>query len=148
MDFIRRIPNPSNWPLEWVNKIIQDDALHALQQIPDECVALVVTSPPYWNIVDYGIDGQIGQTDYDRYLQDLLPIWDETKRILIPNGKLAIVTPIMPIPKRVMGNQHTRHLKNISSDIEQTILSNIKTFFQKVYKSSTFATFLHFQLKN
>lgn len=126
MDFIRRIPNPSNWPLEWVNKIIQDDALHAIQKIPDECVALVVTSPPYWNIVDYGIEGQIGQTDYGQYLQDLLPIWDETRRILIPNGKLAIVTPIMPIPKRVMGNQHTRHLKNISSDIEQTILSNIK----------------------
>jgi DNA modification methylase len=126
MDCIRRIPNPNNWPLEWVNKIIHDDALHALQQIPDECVALVVTSPPYWNIVDYGIEGQIGQTDYDRYLRDLLPIWEETKRILIPNGKLAIVTPIMPIPKRVMGNQHTRHLKNISNDIEQSILSNIK----------------------
>jgi DNA modification methylase len=126
MDFIQRIPNLNNWPLEWVNKIIQDDALRALRQIPDECVALAVTSPPYWNTVDYGIQEQIGQTDYAQYLQDLLPIWIETKRVLIPNGKLAIVTPIMPIPKRVMGNQHTRHLKNISNDIEQTILSNIK----------------------
>jgi DNA modification methylase len=96
-----------------------------LRGLPSECIALVVTSPPYWNIVDYGIKGQIGQTSYEKYLSELLPIWKETERILIPNGKLAIITPIMPIPKKLINKNHTRHLKNINNDIESAILKNI-----------------------
>jgi DNA modification methylase len=111
---LQRISKKNNWLKEYINKVIQGDALQTLKKFPDECISLVVTSPPYWNIIDYGIDGQIGQTNYEDYLQQLLPVWIETNRILIPNGKLAIVTPIMPIPKRIINNQHTRHLKNIS----------------------------------
>lgn len=122
-----RLPDPNNWPHEFVDKVIQGDALETLRKLPQECVALAVTSPPYWNIVDYGVEGQIGQTSYEQYLQDLLEIWKETERVLIPNGKLAIVTPIMPISKSVMNEQHTRHLKNISNDIECTILNSIKS---------------------
>ena len=123
---MHRIPNESNWPEQFVNKIINGNALATLKNLPSECIALAVTSPPYWNIVDYGIKGQIGQTDYEQYLSDLLPIWKETERVLIPNGKLAIVTPIMPIPKKVINTNHTRHLKNINNDIEHNILDNIK----------------------
>jgi DNA modification methylase len=122
-----RIPNESNWPDSFVNKVINDDALNAVAKLPDECVSLAITSPPYWNIVDYGIQGQIGQTSYEKYLSDLVPIWKETERVLVPNGKLAIVTPIMPISKKVINNGHTRHLKNINNDIEQSILGNIPT---------------------
>ena len=84
-----------------------------------------MTSPPYWNVVDYGIDGQIGQTSYEGYLEELMCVWRETLRVLIPNGKLAIVTPIMPIPKQQIGDQHTRHLKNIAFDIEASILREL-----------------------
>ena len=126
MACLYRIPNRDHWPERWVNQIIQDDAFHAVRQLPDECVALAVTSPPYWNVMDYGKEGQIGQSSYEQYLQDLLPIWRETARVLIPNGKLAVVAPIMPLPKKIFARQHTRHLKNISSDIEHTILSDIK----------------------
>jgi DNA modification methylase len=122
---MHRITKGSKWPEAFVNKIINDDALNALGRLPSECVALAVTSPPYWNIVDYGIKGQIGQTSYEEYLSELLPIWRETQRVLIPNGKLVIITPIMPIPKKVINKSHTRHLKNINNDIEGTILKNI-----------------------
>ncbi|MCD6328368.1 site-specific DNA-methyltransferase [bacterium] len=123
---IYRIPDTNNWPRDSINEIINDDALRALKRLPDECIALAVTSPPYWNVKDYGVDGQVGQSDYARYIEDLVPIWRETLRILIPNGKLAIVAPIMPLPKSVSNTQHTRHLKNIASDIEQSILAGMK----------------------
>ncbi|MDX9754084.1 MAG: site-specific DNA-methyltransferase [bacterium] len=123
-----RIPDSTQWPCDWINQIHQGDALHTLRQLPGECVALAVTSPPYWNVIDYGIDRQIGHSSYEEYLQDLLQVWKETFRVLIPNGKLAIVTPIMPIPKKVINNQHTRHLKNICNDIERTILDAIDGF--------------------
>ena len=121
-----RIPNQLNCPADLVGSVIAGDALTELRRIPDECIALAVTSPPYWDVVDYGgLDQQVGQSDYAVYLDRLLAVWKETERVLIPNGKLAVVSPIMPIPKRVIGDQHTRHLKNISADIEATILHEL-----------------------
>lgn len=122
-----RIPNSGNWPREQVDRIIRGDALEALAKLPDECVSLVVTSPPYWNVVDYGIEGQIGQTSYERYIEQMIEVWRETERVLIGNGKLAIVTPVMPIPKSRINSQHTRHLKNIAFDIEASILRDVPT---------------------
>ncbi len=122
-----RIPDSGNWPRNQVDRIIRGDALEAMSRIPDESVALAVTSPPYWNVVDYGIDGQIGQTSYERYLDQLTKVWQETERVLIGNGKLAIVTPVMPIPKSQINSQHTRHLKNIAFDIEARILRDVPT---------------------
>ena len=43
-----------------MNRIICKDALEALRELPDGCVNLCVTSPPYYGLRDYGVDGQIG----------------------------------------------------------------------------------------
>ena len=40
--------------------IIQGDVLEVLRTLPDEHVQCVVTSPPYWNLRDYGVAGQLG----------------------------------------------------------------------------------------
>jgi DNA modification methylase len=119
-----RIPDQASWPGKRINTVIKGDSYQQLRKLPDESVALCVTSPPYWDIVDYGIDGQIGQTGYEAYLAEMLDVWRETTRVLIPNGKLAIITPIMPISKSVIDSQHTRHYKNISNDIEFSILNS------------------------
>ena len=135
-----RIPDQNHWPSNLADRIVCADARDTLRQLPDECVALAVTSPPYWNVVDYGIDGQIGQTSYEEYLDELMAVWRETQRVLIPNGKLAIVTPVMPIPKSQIGNQHTRHLKNIAFDIESGILrelTGLHRFSLFVWKKQT-----------
>lgn len=60
---------------------------------------------------------------YEEYIESLLQVWIECERVLVPNGKLCINTPIMPIPKKII-KQHTRHLKNINNDIEFSILGN------------------------
>lgn len=111
---------------EYSNNIICGDALKTLRRVPSSSVALAVTSPPYWNLVDYEVKGQIGQGGYEKYIQDLLAVWTETERVLIPNGKIAIITPIIPIEKKKMNSQHTRHLKNIANDIEHSILYSMK----------------------
>ena len=69
-----RIPDENNWPHKYLNSVINDDALNALKRIPDDCISLIVTSPPYWDVVDYEIKGQIGHTSYEQYIQDLLAI--------------------------------------------------------------------------
>lgn len=60
-------------------------------EIPDKYIGLVVTSPPYWNIKDYGIEGQIGYgQDLHEYLKDLYRVWYECYRVLIPGRRLCI----------------------------------------------------------
>src|SRR3972149_4422255 len=95
-----------------INRIITGDALSVLRKLEANSVALAITSPPYWNVKDYDALGQIGQSSYEQYLEDLVTVFSETERVLRPNGKLAIVTPIMPLSKKVANDSHTRKLAN------------------------------------
>ena len=71
-------------------KIILGDS-RAMPEVGDETVDLVVTSPPYWHIKDYGIPGQIGYgQSLHQYLQDLYYSWAECFRILRPGARLCI----------------------------------------------------------
>jgi len=107
-----------------VNRLIVGDAATVLSALPNNSVDFVVTSPPYWTAVEYETATLESSSDYEVYIGALMNVWLECFRILRPNGKLAINTPILPIPKKIIGNQHTRHLKNINNDIEYSILSN------------------------
>jgi DNA modification methylase len=121
------------------DRVILGDAREVLARLPEASVVCVITSPPYWNAVDYGTEGQIGATSYEEYLGALLEVWRECERVLIPNGKLCINAPILPIPKAVMPDSHTRHLKNLSNDIEATILGalSLERFSLYVWQKQT-----------
>ncbi len=73
----------------WVKIIIGDS--RRMIEVEDRSVDLIVTSPPYWHIKDYGVDGQIGygQTLHE-YLKDLYRVWKECYRILKPGRRLCI----------------------------------------------------------
>lgn len=59
--------------------------------VPDESVQLVVTSPPYWQLKDYGADRQIGFDDsYEEYVNNLNLVWSECFRVLEPGCRLCI----------------------------------------------------------
>ncbi len=62
-----------------------------MAEVADESVDLIVTSPPYWHIKDYGVKGQIGygQTLHE-YLMDLSRVWREAWRVLRPGRRLCI----------------------------------------------------------
>lgn len=59
--------------------------------IPDESVQLIVTSPPYWQLKDYGADKQIGFNDtYEEYINNLDLVWNECFRVLEPGCRLCV----------------------------------------------------------
>jgi len=62
-----------------------------MPELADASVDLVVTSPPYWHLKDYGVPGQIGygQTLHD-YLRDLYRVWAEVYRVLKPGRRLCV----------------------------------------------------------
>ena len=70
-----------------LNKIICGDTLTELKKFPDECVDMVMTSPPYWALRDYGVEGQLGlEPTFQEYITKLCDIFDEIKRVLKKEG--------------------------------------------------------------
>jgi len=71
-------------------KIIIGDS-RVMKEVDNESVDLIITSPPYWHIKDYGIPNQIGygQTLHE-YLKDLYYVWKECHRVLRNGGRLCI----------------------------------------------------------
>jgi len=62
-----------------------------MAEVGDESVQLVVTSPPYWQIKDYGAAAQIGfGQSLHEYLYDLARVWQECWRVLEPGRRLCI----------------------------------------------------------
>ena len=49
-----------NWPEDFVNKIICGDCLEVMKEMPDECIDMIICSPPYWGLRDYGIEQIFG----------------------------------------------------------------------------------------
>lgn len=62
-----------------------------LSLIPDKSVHLIITSPPYWQLKDYGNNDQIGFHDsYESYINNLNIVWSECFRILHDGCRLCI----------------------------------------------------------
>lgn len=65
------------------------DALTVLRTWPDESIDCCVTSPPYWGLRDYGVEGQLGlEPTPEEYVDDLVAVFEEVKRVLKPEGTL------------------------------------------------------------
>ena len=66
-----------------INKIHNMDCLEGLKLLPDKSVDMVITSPPYFNLRDYGTMGEIGsETDYTEYIDNLMSVFTEIYRVL------------------------------------------------------------------
>ena len=131
--------------MDYLNKLFFKDA-RKMTELPDNSVQLVVTSPPYFNIKDYSLDGyqkdkrsekirgQIGDiADYKKYVNEMLQVWKECERVLKSNGKLVVNTPLMPMFKKVLDTHFNRHIFDINSDIEHSILNGTGLFLLDVF---------------
>ena len=71
--------------------ILTGDALEQLRKLPPESVHTCVTSPPYYNLRDYGAVGQIGnEASVEEYLQSLVSVFREVRRVLRADGTLWV----------------------------------------------------------
>jgi site-specific DNA-methyltransferase (adenine-specific) len=67
--------------------ILVGDVLEKFKDIPDESIDVVITSPPYWGLRNYGVEGQMGlEQDFNEYLDKLDLIMDECYRVLKSTG--------------------------------------------------------------
>ena len=71
--------------------ILCGDALEQLRTLEPDSVHTCVTSPPYYNLRDYGMAGQIGaEATPEEYIENLVKVFREVQRVLRPNGTLWI----------------------------------------------------------
>jgi site-specific DNA-methyltransferase (cytosine-N4-specific) len=70
-----------------LNKIYNEPCLETVKRMPDNYLDCVITSPPYWQLRDYGYPEQWGlEPTFDEYLSHLWELMDEIYRALKPNG--------------------------------------------------------------
>lgn len=75
--------------IDTIDTIWIGDARTTLAQFPDHSMDMCVTSPPYYGLRDYKVQGQIGQNQSkDEYIQALTDVFEQVKRILKPEGTL------------------------------------------------------------
>lgn len=72
------------------HKIVNGDS-RQMTELPDNSVHLAITSPPYWQLKDYGTDNQIGFHDsYENYINNLNLVWKECYRTLHNGCRLCV----------------------------------------------------------
>jgi DNA modification methylase len=70
-------------------KLLQGDVMAKLAEIETGTVQTCITSPPYWGLRDYGIDGQIGlEKTPEEYVNKMVQVFREAKRVLRDDGTL------------------------------------------------------------
>ena len=84
------------------NTILVGDVRHRLAELPDASVDCVITSPPYFQLRDYGIDGQMGlEPTIDGWVSELRVVIRGVARVLRPTGSLWLN----------LGDSYSRHAR-------------------------------------
>jgi DNA modification methylase len=67
--------------------IHQGDCIEQLRELPDESIHCCVTSPPYWGLRDYGVDGQLGLEETpEQFIDKMVAVFAEVRRVLRADG--------------------------------------------------------------
>jgi DNA modification methylase len=70
-------------------RLITGDCLDVLATLPAGSVRCIVTSPPYWGLRDYGVDGQLGlEATPEEYVANIVTVFHEARRVLADDGTL------------------------------------------------------------
>ena len=82
------------------------DALGVLTDLPDRSVDCIVTSPPYFGLRDYGVDGQIGaEPSPGEFVAALVAVFREARRVLADDGTLWLNLGDSYVHKKASGPQ-------------------------------------------
>ena len=75
--------------IDGINTIINGDSLEVIKTLPDNSINCCVTSPPYWGLRNYGVEGQIGlEKTPEEYVGKMVAVFGEVRRVLRDDGTL------------------------------------------------------------
>ena len=95
------------------------DVLDCLKKIPSETISTIVTSPPYWNLRDYYVKGQIGmEKTPEEYIDKMVEVSKELLRVLKKDGAYFL---------NVGDTYIDKGLQMIPQQIAQKMIGEVKT---------------------
>ena len=98
-------------------KIIHGDCREVLKTLPSESVHTIVTSPPYWGLRDYGVEGQLGiESTPAEYVEKMVAVFREVRRVLRDDGTLWL-----NLGDSYAGSGRGGHVGNGSSTLQGSI---------------------------
>lgn len=97
---------PKKRRLQMANAVHVGDSRVLTKLLPTESISVTITSPPYFDLKDYGVPNQIGfGQQYEEYLEDLKRVFAEVFRATKPDGSLWIIVDtfrkgheVLPLP--------------------------------------------------
>ncbi len=98
--------------MEAAGQTVHFSSSEEMSLVADSSVRLFVTSPPYWNLKDYGHEDQIGSSTYEDYLERLSRVWDQCFLKAAQSSVLAV---------NVNSRRHKKSFYPIAFDIARTI---------------------------
>lgn len=105
----------------YLNRVVCGDALEIMRGMPDGSVHMVVTSPPYWFLRNYGVDGMIGlEPTLDQFMSNLVNVFREVRRVLRDDGVCWVNVGVSYAANRsyqVTDNKHTDVGNNHGSNV-------------------------------
>jgi DNA modification methylase len=102
-------------------RLIHGDCRDVLRSLPDESVHCVVTSPPYWGLRDYGVDGQIGlEASVNDWLAEMVAVFREVRRVLRDDGTLWLNLGDSYAGSRCGGQSGSTGLRNPGQKIDKS----------------------------
>lgn len=107
------------WLADYINQIVQGDALSVLRQMPDGVIQTCITSPPYWSLRDYGVEGQLGlERTPEEYVSKMVEVFREVRRVLRDDGTLWLNLGDTYIGGKAKdtANEHDMHWTNRQTD--------------------------------
>lgn len=97
-DFSKALPTK-------IRKSVYFRTSESMKEVEDETIQTVITSPPYWNLKDYGHPQQIGFNEsYETYHERIEKVWFECRRVLKKDGTMWIVVD------RILRDQEITHI--------------------------------------
>ena len=85
-----------------INRVLVGDALTVINSLPSGSVDTVITSPPYFQLRDYQVDGQLGlEADVDQWVDELQLVFRGLTRVLNPSGSVWLN----------LGDSYSRHAR-------------------------------------
>lgn len=75
---------------EFQGQLVINTTSEDMSSVADASVDFLMTSPPYWNLKDYGSHNEIGQSSYEEYQRRLNKVWDECYRVA-KNGAVLVI---------------------------------------------------------
>lgn len=110
-----------------INKIYQGDSLEVLRSFPDESIDCCITSPPYWGLRDYGMDGQLGlEKTPELYVETMTELFNEVRRVLKKEGTLWLNLGDSYANDKVGNSETNKNPRQVSDSFKKTRPKNLK----------------------